>query len=32
MLITVKTKEGSIVEKINRKPFHNGFVGNFVPH
>jgi hypothetical protein len=25
-------KDGEVVEVVERKPFHKGFVGNFVPH
>jgi len=41
MKIEVRTKKelknrqyvgGEVIETIERKPFHNGFVGNFVPH
>ena len=31
MEIEVRSK-GKVLKVINRKPFHNGFVGNFVPH
>jgi len=33
MKIEVRTKKGGkLIKTIERKPFHNGFVGNFVPH
>ena len=32
MQIQVRNKEDEVVENIERKPFHNGFVGNFIPH
>ena len=33
MKIEVRTKKnGKVLKVIDRTPFHNGFVGNFVPH